>query len=783
MATDWKPVLARAVERKLLTGDAARKILHTLPANASLDEVAGVAGLGPGVVAALVLSILDRTAEQPPTTALFSETIVAPEPQVPGGPPAQAMQKIGKFDILELAGIGGMATVHKARDRESNRIVALKLLLPPPGEDQEEAVERFRREARLAARLDHPAVVPVLDAGCIEGRLYLAMEYIEGKTLAQWLDDTRPAKRAGQIEGHRRLREELAVLVEVADVVAFAHKHGVVHRDLKPSNVLLDRQLHAFITDFGLAKEIEAHPSATDRDSRLTRTGFALGTPGYMSPEQVAAQGRRIGPPADLWSLGVMLYEILTGRLPFERPTTIDILVAVRHDDPKPPREVHPHVPADLQALCMAVFEKNPDERPMTVREFADDLRRWLRGEPLRAARRDFARRAQLWFRRRRGRLLLASVATVLLGTVALWIRLERGHADERTLTMLREIVTATSRLEDTLHRVPMPLQGRREVAAQPLSLLNIVVAGEPEFGPAYSWRGLVQNLVGQDALADADLDRGCALSPEDPEVWYLRAAVRLERWLHQRGLSAPRPGDGGVGFDPLSAESPAQQALREGGLADLNRFEASRGSAVGVQHEHPRAARAMAALVSVRLEDAQRALELLERATGPREHEIEGRALYRMGRFPEAAKAFGLAVALWPRHAPARVGLGLAHLACAMTPPGANRTAADAAAALDRAVDDLADALTLFDEDALVAGPTAFLAERRFLRVQLARGHARHALLPGLAGDEASRRRDLAFAALQPLPDLGWTGAPDPDFAGLTDDPRWAELTARVKK
>ena len=269
-----------------------------------------------------------------------------------------------RYTILKPLGGGGMAKVYLAHDEVLDRDVALKILREHYADD-EEFVERFRREARSAARLSHPNIVSVYDQGRSEedGAYYMAMEYVPGGTLKDRIS------REGALEPNAAAR----IALQIADALQAAHEKGVIHRDIKPQNVLITRSGNVKVTDFGIAR-------AASSVTRMTATGHVLGTAGYMSPEQ--AKGEPVGPRSDLYSLGVVLYEMLTGNLPYEAESAL--AQAIKHvNEPAPsPKEANPEVSEALDALTMKLLAKNPEERYPSAKALAEDLARALSGLP-----------------------------------------------------------------------------------------------------------------------------------------------------------------------------------------------------------------------------------------------------------------------------------------------------------------------------------------------------------------------------------------------------------------
>ena len=275
-------------------------------------------------------------------------------------------RQFGDYILIEEIARGGMGVVYKAQQSKLNRIVALKMILS--GQLASKAdVARFHTEAEAAAHLEHPGIVPVFEVGECEGQHFFSMGFVEGDSLSSLI-------RGGPLPPN-----EAAGLVEkIAQAIAFAHAKGVIHRDLKPANVLLDGDGFPKVTDFGLAKK-------TQTDSQLTGTGQILGTPSYMPPEQASGNTKKVGPEADVYSLGAILYCLLTGRPPFQAATVMDTLMQVIEQEPPLVRQLNSSVSADLEAICSKCLMKDPSHRYATADELADDLRRFLSGETVSA--------------------------------------------------------------------------------------------------------------------------------------------------------------------------------------------------------------------------------------------------------------------------------------------------------------------------------------------------------------------------------------------------------------
>lgn len=301
------------------------------------------------------------------------------------------LRYFGDYELHEEIARGGMGVVFRARQVSLNRPVAIKMILAGEFAAPED-VSRFRAEAEAAANLDHPGIVPIYEIGACDGHHYFSMKFIRGESLAQRIKRESAATGGAQLRriGEADLRSRVQLVANVAKAVHFAHQRGIIHRDLKPGNILIDENGSPHVTDFGLAKSLSG-------DSQLTHTGAVVGTPSYMAPEQASGDGKRVTTAADIYGLGAILYAVLTGRPPFEGPTPLDTLLQVQNQPPDSPHKTSPAVDAELEIICLKCLAKAPQDRYHSAGELADDLERWVRREPIRAAPPNLARLLRRW--------------------------------------------------------------------------------------------------------------------------------------------------------------------------------------------------------------------------------------------------------------------------------------------------------------------------------------------------------------------------------------------------
>jgi WD40 repeat protein/serine/threonine protein kinase len=488
----------------------------------------------------------------------------APAPTAPG------------YELLDELGRGGMGVVYRARHQRLNRIVALKMILAGAHASGQELL-RFRAEAESVALLQHANIVQIYEVGEHDGRPFFSLEFIEGGSLAQRLDGTpQPSRWAAEM------------IETLARAIHFAHQRGIVHRDLKPANVLLagggwssDSAVKSLglssamstmqaplaipkVTDFGLAKRLEG-------TAAHTRTGAILGTPSYIAPEQAAGR-KDVGPAVDVYALGTILYEMLTGRPPFRGETAMDTMLQVMSDEPVPPCRLQPKVPIDLETICLKCLEKDPKKRYASAEALADDLRRFRANEPIQARPISLPARTLKWALRRPA--VAALVAVILLASLALlvggwWTSVALGRANFIAVQRADEA-------EEQRHRA--------EVQARETELQRAVAEQARQI--AEQQRQIAQEQLEQSmrALYALQLTQAAALAPRDPvrALELLRDPVRCPEhmhdftWAYLRGLCDRQRGTLTSPKMPISslAYSPNGKLLATAGDDDVTLWD-----------------------------------------------------------------------------------------------------------------------------------------------------------------------------------------------------------------
>ncbi|MEO8426079.1 MAG: protein kinase [Verrucomicrobiota bacterium] len=393
----------------------------------------------------------------------------------PAAPETRTLQRIGDYELLEEIARGGMGIVFKARQISLDRIVAVKMItsghLASPT-----LVERFRTEAAAVANLDHPNIVPIYEVGEQDGHNYFSMRFVEGGTLTQAIGPQKfQARRAAEL------------MVAVARAVHYAHQRGILHRDLKPGNILLDAKGEPQVVDFGLAKVLEA-------GTNLTRTAAVMGTVGYMAPEQALGEVKQLTIAADVYSLGAILYELLTGKPPFKAGSAVETMRQVVEKSPDRPHTLNPQVDRDLETICLKCLEKEPGHRYGSGEALADDLERWLAGEPILARPNTGLEKAVKWARRKPAVAALAGVSCIavaaLVGValVQLAFRTEQGQR-KKTEAALEEATQQRAEAEKQRKLAGELERQRTEDAEVRLELQRMdawLIAEEEDYALAY---------------------------------------------------------------------------------------------------------------------------------------------------------------------------------------------------------------------------------------------------------------------------------------------------------
>ena len=541
------------------------------------------------------------------------QNLASQSDQAARGSSGRRAPRVVGYEIFEELGRGGMGVVYRAYQLDLKRPCVLKMILVG-GFAGDEAIERFRAEAATIARLGHPNIVQIHGMGEVEGKPYLELEYVNGGSLA------------GRLDGTPRPGPESARLVEMlAQATHAMHRVGVVHRDLKPGNILLTVDGTPKIADFGLAK-------ALDDDSGLTGTGDILGTPSYMAPEQASGHAREAGPAVDVYALGAILYELITGRPPFRAATLLETLEQVRSTEPVAPSRLQPKLPRDLGTICLKCLAKDPNRRYATAGDLAEDLRRFLDGRPIRARAVSGAERAWRWSRRNPSiaglaGFLAASLVLTALGASAAALRERRlrGEAELARADAETNLGVARRVVDEMYTQVAAKLDDRQGMDAYQREVFEKALAFYDHFALARSQDpqvrleaaraaqrvGAIQDRLGHGTAAEAAFRRVVALldppaaGPAGQEDREELAAARTN--LGALASKAGRPGAAEASYRqavalldaPLGQPGPQARRLLAEALDGLGGLLYQTGRRAEAGPEWDRAARILETLIT----------------------------------------------------------------------------------------------------------------------------------------------------------------------------------------
>lgn len=690
-----------------------------------------------------------------------------------------------RYRLDEIIGQGSIGTIYRAWDTNLNREVALKMLKEGPSV-REDVRKRFLREARATASLDHPHIVKVLDAGEDDaGRAYLVMEMVAGEPLETILD-----------QGRFELRWTVGILEQAARGIQHAHDNGIVHRDLKPGNILVATTGEAKVLDFGLAH-------LENSESMLTKAGAVLGTPFYMAPEQARGEADAISPATDVYALGAILYEVLTGKPPFHAERVMTVFKKILNEKPVPPRKLNRAAPRALEKLCLEALEKDPARRPVSAGAFADAIHAWLDSPEEPAAAGGSARR---WLG---AAVLLVLVGGLVAGGLAFW---PNGGASpsptpapagstppvpppDPTVQHLAAYTALSETTESAMRDLEDHRLGAAWSEAHEKRLVEVMNAADtlaqrvPASRLPRAWKGLALVQARREAQGLAEMDAASGEMSGDP--WPCLIAARARLCLY--GDALPLPESAAWGSLPEFKETPAQKSLLQMAKGALDEAAARVGASSPPRLAELRAWHDAATAVSEgRPEEAPAKLDLVKSPAGAADVAIlRGFALLRAVRFAAAAEAWESGAAKGTVRARILAGLARLH-AAAKEDRAANLglAVADLAAASERRPDIAelagwraeAHGMGAVDEAARGGDPSPFLlraatdldaavrAAPNAARWWLARAR----LLSALAGHESARSRD-------PVPNLD-RAASDFTEAAKREPAAWEPVLERAE-
>lgn len=428
----------------------------------------------------------------------------------------------GRFQLVELLGSGGMGDVYKAYDPNLGRYIALKILR----HEEPETLKRFLREARAQAKVEHPHICKIYESGEYSGHPYIAMQYIEGKNLKE-------------LDQELTFEEKLRIIKEVALGLQAAHRKGLIHRDVKPNNIMVSQtdegNWKPFIMDFGIAREQEA--------SGLTSTGMVVGTPFYISPEHAKGKLANLDRRSDIYSLGITLYELLTGIVPFQGDTPVEILIKVIDKDPQPIRKINPRVPVDIETIVMKCLEKDPNRRYSSAKELAEDIQRYLDGDPI------MARPATLTYRIKRKlakhkwpSILVGAASLVIIVLIGLWLHTQ--WTASRRAMIAQQLGQEVEKIESTIryaHLLPLHNISREKIIIQERIKAieeKIKKVGKVALGPGHYAMGRGFIALQEYVKARDHLEQAWASGYQTPEVAYELGLAMGELYLKESEIA-----------------------------------------------------------------------------------------------------------------------------------------------------------------------------------------------------------------------------------------------------